>query len=170
MGQGAARVAIGMGADVTLIDRDPTRLTRLEEIFGARLKTVVSGAQATGEAVVESDLVIGAVLLPGKRAPKLIRREHLRRMRPGSVLVDVAIDQGGVSETSRPTSHSDPLYVEEGVVHYCVANMPSAVARTGTLALTAVTLPFAFLMRVVPLISRTVMPSKLPVIVAPLPT
>jgi alanine dehydrogenase len=143
VGQGAARVAIGMGADVTLIDRDPVRLTRLEEIFGARLKTVVSGPHAIEQAVTEADLLIGAVLLPGKRAPKLVRREHLRRMRPGSVLVDVAIDQGGVAETSRATSHSTPIYVEEGVVHYCVANMPSAVARTATLALTSVTLPFA---------------------------
>ena len=143
VGEGAARVAIGMGADVTLIDRDPERLARLEQVFGARLKTLISGAHILEQSVAQSDLVIGAVLLPGKRAPKLLGREHVRRMSRGSVLVDVAIDQGGVSETSRATSHSAPIYVEEGVVHYCVANMPSAVARTATLALTQATLPFA---------------------------
>ena len=143
VGQGAARVAIGMGAEVTLLDRSASLLARLEEVFGARLKTLVSSRQALQQTIAESDLVIGAVLLPGKLAPKLIRREDLGRMRPGSVLVDVAIDQGGISETSRATSHSTPLYLEEGVVHYCVPNMPSAVARTATLALTQATLPFA---------------------------
>ena len=143
VGQSAARVAIGMGADVTLVDRDAMRLVHLEEIFGARLKTVVSTPQMLAPLVHEADLVIGAVLLPGKLAPKLIRRDDLKRMRPGSVLVDVAIDQGGIAETSRATSHSEPIYVEEGVVHYCVTNMPAAVARTATLALTQATLPFA---------------------------
>ena len=142
VGQSAARVAIGMGADVTLLDRDAARLARLEDVFGARLKTLVSSQQTVEQAIDEADLVIGAVLLPGKLAPKLIRRSDLRRMRAGSVLVDVAIDQGGIAETSRATSHSAPLYIEEGVVHYCVANMPSAVARTATLALTHATLPF----------------------------
>ena len=142
VGQSAARVAIGMGAHVTLLDRDPVRLARLEEIFGTRLVTVVSSAGAIENAVVQADLVIGAVLVPGKRAPTLVRREHLRQMAGGSVLVDVAIDQGGIAETSRPTSHSAPLYVEERIVHYCVTNMPSAVARTATLALTQATLPF----------------------------
>jgi alanine dehydrogenase len=143
VGQSAARVAIGMGADVTLLDRNPARLARLEEIFGARLKTVVSTPCSIDDEVPQADLVVGAVLAPGKRAPALITRVQLKRMRPGSVLVDVAIDQGGISETSRPTSHSVPLYVEEGIVHYCVTNMPSAVARTATLALTEATFPFA---------------------------
>jgi alanine dehydrogenase len=143
VGQGAARIAIGMGADVTLLDRDPARLARLEEVYGARLKTIVSTPAAIAAALPDADLVVGAVLIPGKLAPKLIRREDLRRMRPGSALVDVAIDQGGIAETSHPTSHSAPLYVQEGVVHYCVTNMPSAVARTATLALTQATLPFA---------------------------
>ncbi|MGZ5119851.1 MAG: alanine dehydrogenase [Burkholderiales bacterium] len=143
VGQGAARIAIGMGADVTLLDRDPVRLAHLEELFGARLKTVVSSARTLAPAVHDADLVIGAVLQPGKLAPKLIRREDLKRMRAGSVIVDVAIDQGGIAETSRPTTHTDPVYVEDAVVHYCVPNMPSAVARTATVALTQATLPFA---------------------------
>jgi alanine dehydrogenase len=142
VGQGAARIAIGMGADVTLLDRSAACLARLEEVFGARLKTIVSSRQSIESAVVESDLMIGAVLVPGKLAPRLIRRGDLRRMRPGSVLVDVSIDQGGIAETSRPTTHSAPLYVDEAVVHYCVTNMPSAVARTATLALTQATAPF----------------------------
>jgi alanine dehydrogenase len=143
VGQNAARVAIGMGADVTLFDRDPARLARLEEVFGARLKTVVFSPDAIESSIVHADLVIGAVLVPGERAPKLLRREHLKRMAAGSVFVDVSIDQGGIAETSRPTSHSAPLYVDERVVHYCVTNMPSAVARTATLALTQATLPYA---------------------------
>ena len=143
VGQGAARIAIGMGAQVTLLDRDPARLARLEEIFGARLTGIVSTPQSIPDALVGADLVVGAVLLPGQRAPRLVRRKDLDLMRPGSVLVDVSIDQGGIAETSRPTSHSAPLYVEHGVVHYCVTNMPSAVARTATLALTQATLPYA---------------------------
>jgi alanine dehydrogenase len=143
VGQGAARIAIGMGADVTLLDRDAARLARLEEIFGERLHTVIASHDSIEEHVSGADLVIGAVLLPGKRAPKLLRRANLARMRRGSVLVDVAIDQGGIAESSRSTSHSDPIYMDEGIVHYCVANMPSAVARTATLALTQATLPFA---------------------------
>lgn len=143
VGSNAARIAIGMGADVTLADRSASRLAQLEAMFGARLKTVISSVATLEPLIAASDLVIGAVLIPGKLAPKLIRRADLRRMRPGSVLVDVAIDQGGVSETSRATSHSDPIYVEDGVVHYCVPNMPSAVARTATLALTQATLPLA---------------------------
>lgn len=142
VGAHAARVAMGMGADVTLVDRSAARLVHLEESFGSRLKTVISSPQTLGPLVHDADLVIGAVLLPGKLSPKLVRRTDLRRMRPGSVVVDVGIDQGGICETSRPTSHSDPLYVEEGVVHYCVPNMPSAVARTATLALTQATLAY----------------------------
>jgi alanine dehydrogenase len=143
VGRSAARVAIGMGADVTLLDLDPARLGQLEDVFGARLKTLVSSAHAIEESCRGADLVIGAVLLPGKRAPRLLKREHLAEMAAGAAFVDVSIDQGGIAETSRPTSHSAPLYVHGGVVHYCVTNMPSAVARTATLALTQATLPFA---------------------------
>jgi alanine dehydrogenase len=143
VGQNAARIAIGMGAEVTLLDRSAARLARLEDVFGARLKTAISNAQAIEQLVPEADLLIGAVLLPGKLAPRLIRRAHVQRMRPGSVIVDVAIDQGGICDTSRPTSHAAPIYTEEGVVHYCVPNMPAAVSRTATLALTQATLPYA---------------------------
>jgi alanine dehydrogenase len=143
VGSSAARIALGMGAEVTLLDRSAAKLAHLEEVFGARLKTEMSNAHNIARLIAEADLVIGAVLLPGKLAPKLIRRADLRRMRAGSVIVDVAIDQGGLCETSRPTSHSEPIYVEEGVVHYCVPNMPAAVARTATLALTQATLPLA---------------------------
>jgi alanine dehydrogenase len=143
VGENAARVAIGMGADVTLLDCSARQLARLDEVFDTRLKTAISNAQSIPPLVHDADLVIGAVLLPGLRAPRLIRRADLKQMRPGSVIVDVAIDQGGICETSRPTTHSDPIYVEESIVHYCVANMPSAVARTSTLALTQATLPYA---------------------------
>ena len=143
VGANAARIAIGMGADVTLIDRSAERLRQLESLFGARLKTCISNPPSLEALVRDADLVIGAVLLPGKLSPKLIHRADLEQMRPGSVIVDVGIDQGGIAETSRPTSHSNPLYVESGIVHYCVPNMPSAVARTATLALTQATLPYA---------------------------
>ena len=142
VGRSAARVAIGMGADVTVLDRDPVRLGQLEDVFGARLKTALSSPEAIGDSCRDADLVIGGVLLPGKRAPRLLKREHLARMARCSVLVDVSIDQGGIAETSRPTSHTAPLYIHGGVVHYCVTNMPSAVGRTATLALTHATLPF----------------------------
>lgn len=143
VGMNAARIALGMGAEVTLLDHNAARLAQLDDIFGARLKTVISNAQAIPPLLHDADLVIGAALIPGKLAPKLIRRADLKHMRPGSVVVDVAIDQGGICETSRPTSHSEPLFIEEGIVHYCVSNMPSAVARTATLALTQATLPYA---------------------------
>ncbi|HXV09889.1 MAG TPA: alanine dehydrogenase [Burkholderiales bacterium] len=143
VGASAARIALGMGAEVTVAARGAARLRLLEEILGARLRTVISSPQSLPDLVARADLVIGAVLVPGKLAPKLIRREHLKRMRRGSVIVDVAIDQGGICETSRPTSHTHPLYVEEGILHYCVPNMPSAVARTATLALTHATLSYA---------------------------
>ena len=143
VGVHAARIALGMGAEVTLLDRSAARLARLEEVFGARLKTGISGEQTIAPLAHDADLVIGAVLLPGKLAPRLINRNDLKQMRAGSVIVDVAIDQGGVCESSRPTSHSEPIYAEEGVIHYCVPNMPSAVARTATLALTQATLPYA---------------------------
>jgi alanine dehydrogenase len=143
VGTNAAKIALGMGADVTLLDVSHVRLRQLDDIFGARLKTCYSDAHAIAEQTRDADLVIGAIYLHGKRAPKLLTRATVAAMRPGSVLADVAIDQGGCSETSRPTTHSDPFYVEEGVVHYCVSNMPAAVARTSTQALTQVTLPYA---------------------------
>ncbi len=143
VGANAARIALGLGADVTLLDCSAERLRGLENRFGARLKTGISNAHSIPTLVRDADLVIGAVLLPGKLSPKLIHRTDLEQMRPGSVIVDVGIDQGGIADTSRPTSHSQPLYVESGVVHYCVPNMPSAVARTATLALTQATLPYA---------------------------
>ena len=143
VGENAARVAIGMGAHVTVLDRDPLRLARLADLHRARLKTIEASADSVRHAAADADLVIGAVLVPGALAPKLLRREDVRNMRRGAVLVDVAIDQGGIAETSRATSPKAPLYLDEGVVHYCVPNMPSAVARTATLALTEATLPFA---------------------------
>jgi len=142
VGSNAAHIAVGMGADVTILDSDPIRLRQLDDVFGKRLQTRLANTEAIRSSVCESDLLVGAVLLPGKHAPKLISRVHIRSMRAGSVFVDVAIDQGGCAETSRPTTHSNPLYTAEGVVHYCVTNMPAATARTSTLALTLVTLPY----------------------------
>ncbi len=142
VGTHAARMALGLGGDVTLMDISLPRLRHLDEVFGARLKTRYSEAHAIEKLVCEADLIVGSVLLPGKRAPKLISRTLVQRMKAGSVLVDVAIDQGGCAETSRPTTHSSPTYIEEGVVHYCVANMPAACARTATQALTNATLPY----------------------------
>lgn len=142
VGTQAARMALGLGADVTLLDKSLTRLRALDDVFGPGLKTRYSDSYALAELLPQADLVVGAVLIPGKQAPKLITREHVRQMKRGAVLVDVAIDQGGCAETSRPTTHSDPTYVVEGVVHYCVANMPGAVAHTSTWALTHATLPY----------------------------
>jgi alanine dehydrogenase len=141
-GTNAARMAVGLEASVIILDRSLTRLKELDLQFGARATTEFATAEAIERAVLGADLVIGAVLVPGAAAPKLVTRSMLQRMRPGSVLVDIAIDQGGCFETSRPTTHSAPTYVEEGVVHYCVTNMPGAVARTSTFALTNATLPF----------------------------
>jgi alanine dehydrogenase len=141
-GTNAARMAVGLEASVTIIDKSLTRLKELDLQFGPRATTLFATTEAIEQAVLAADLVIGAVLVPGAAAPKLVTREMVRWMRPGSVLVDIAIDQGGCFETSRPTTHSDPIYVEEGVVHYCVTNMPGAVARTSTFALTNATLPF----------------------------
>ncbi len=141
-GTNAARMAVGLEASVTIIDKSLTRLKELDLQFGPRATTVFATTEAIEHAVVAADLVIGAVLVPGAEAPKLVTREMVRRMRAGSVMVDIAIDQGGCFETSRPTTHSDPTYVEDGVVHYCVTNMPGAVARTSTFALTNATLPF----------------------------
>ena len=142
VGSNAAQMAIGLGTDVTLIDRSIPRLRALEERFGARLKTLAASQEAIESQLLQADLVIGAVLVPGAAAPKLVRRAHLAALQPGAVLVDVAIDQGGCFETSRPTTHADPTYVVDGIVHYCVANMPGAVPRTSTFALNNATLPF----------------------------
>ena len=141
VGRNAAAMACGLGADVTLIDRDSAVLRRLDAQFGARLKTLHATAEAIEQAVLAADLVIGAVLIPGAAAPHLVSAAMVRQMREGAVIVDVAIDQGGCCETARPTTHADPTYVVDGVVHYCVANMPGAVAHTSTYALNAATLP-----------------------------
>jgi len=143
VGTQAARMAVGMGADVTILDRSLPRLRQLDTEFDGRLKTVYSTADAMDQLIVEADLVIGAVLIPGAAAPKLVTREHIKMMKKGAVIVDVAIDQGGCFETSKATTHQDPTYVVDDVVHYCVANMPGGVARTSTMALTNATLPFA---------------------------
>jgi alanine dehydrogenase len=141
-GASAARVAAGMGADVIVMDIHQAPLTRLDELYEGRIKTCTSSPLELAEQVAAADLVVGATLTPGKLAPKLISRALLARMRRGSVLVDISVDQGGIAESSHPTSHSQPIYVEEGVVHYCVPNMPAAVARTATLALTQATLSY----------------------------
>ncbi|MEM7217795.1 MAG: alanine dehydrogenase [Pseudomonadota bacterium] len=143
VGFNAAQMAAGLGADVTILDRDPEALERLGTYFEARAKTRFSNAANLAECVAEADLVVGCVLIPGAAAPKLVTREMLGTMKPGSVLADVAIDQGGCFETSRPTSHDDPTFIVDGIVHYCVANMPGAVSRTSTYALNNVTLPHA---------------------------
>jgi alanine dehydrogenase len=142
VGTHAARMAVGLGADVTVLDRSLPRLRQLDELFGGRVQTQYATLDATEAAVLEADLVIGAVLVPGAAAPKLIKRAQLARMRRGAVIVDVAIDQGGCFETSRATTHAEPTYVVDGIVHYCVANMPGAVPRTSTFALNHATLPF----------------------------
>jgi alanine dehydrogenase len=141
-GTNAARMAVGLEASVTIIDRSLPRLKELDLQFGPRATTLFATTASIEQSVLAADLVIGAVLVPGAAAPKLVTRDMVKRMRPGSVLVDIAIDQGGCFETSRPTTHSDPTYLEHGVVHYCVTNMPGAVARTSTQALTNATLPF----------------------------
>ncbi|MBX6366838.1 MAG: alanine dehydrogenase [Rhodospirillales bacterium] len=141
-GTNAARTAMGMEAYVTVIDKSLPRLYELDMQFGSQMHTLYSTVENIESEVAEADLVIGSVLLPGAAAPKVVTREMVRRMKPGSVIVDIAIDQGGCVETSRPTTHADPTYVEEGVIHYCVTNMPGAVARTSTFALNNATLPF----------------------------
>ncbi|EAQ99049.1 alanine dehydrogenase [Congregibacter litoralis] len=142
VGVNAARMAMGLGADVTIVDRSITRLKELDTLFEGRMKTLYSTRDALERHALEADLVVGAVLVPGAAAPKLISAELVSRMKPGSVMVDVAIDQGGCFETSRPTTHQNPCYIVDDVVHYCVANMPGGVARTSTLALTNATLPY----------------------------
>ena len=144
VGTNAAKMAIGLGADVTIIDLNAERLRQLDDIFGTQIKTLMSNPFNIAEAVKEADLVIGAVLIPGAKAPKLVTEEMVKSMKPGAVIVDVAIDQGGIFETSdHVTTHDDPIYVKHGVVHYSVANMPGAVPRTSTIALTNVTVPYA---------------------------
>ena len=142
VGTNAARMAMGMEARVTVIDKSLSRLRELDFQFGSKLNTIYATSEALESYIAAADLVIGAVLVPGASAPVLVTRAMLKAMRPGSVVVDVAIDQGGCFETSRPTTHQDPTYVAEGVVHYCVTNMPGAVPRTSTLALNNATLPF----------------------------
>jgi len=146
VGFNAAQMAVGLGADVTILDRDPEVLERLGVHFESRAKTRFSNRANIQQMICEAELVIGAVLVPGAAAPKLVTRDMLACMKPGAVLVDVAIDQGGCFETSRPTTHDHPTYVVDGIVHYCVANMPGAVARTSTYALNNVTLPHALQM------------------------
>ncbi|MFO7756970.1 MAG: alanine dehydrogenase [Roseovarius sp.] len=141
VGTQAARIAAGMGADVTVLDRSLPRLRYLDDVFGGMFKTGYSSAGLLEELLPQADMVIGAVLIPGAAAPKLVRRDQFPMMKPGAVLVDVAIDQGGCFETSRPTTHQDPIYEVDGIMHYCVANMPGAVARTSTLALGNATMP-----------------------------
>jgi alanine dehydrogenase len=141
-GTHAAEMATGLRADVTVVDRSVKRLRELSTTFGSKLKTVYSTAQAIEELVRDADLVIGAVLIAGAAAPKLVTRSMIKTMKPGAVLVDIAIDQGGCFETSRPTTHAEPTFVLDGVIHYCVTNMPGAVPRTSTFALTNATLPY----------------------------
>jgi len=142
VGTNAARVALGLGMETVVINRDPAGLQRVDELFKGRVRTLPLSAHGVEEEIREADIVIGAVLVPGGRTPVLITRDMLRTMKRGSVIVDVSVDQGGCVETSRPTTHDDPVYTEEGIVHYCVANMPGAYPRTSTLALTNATLPY----------------------------
>lgn len=142
VGANAARIAAGMGADVTIFDKNPRRLNELDWMFKSTIKTMYASIDAIEEYVTSADLVIGAVLVAGAAAPRLVTRAMLKNMRPGSALVDVAIDQGGCFETSKPTTHAQPSYVVDDVIHYCVTNMPGAVARTSTVALNNATLPF----------------------------
>jgi alanine dehydrogenase len=141
-GTNAARMALGLGADVTVLDRSVPRLAELDAVYGPRLKTAYATAEAIEALIADANLVVGAVLITGAAAPKLIQRRQLSKMPRGTVLVDISIDQGGCFETSRVTTHAEPTYVVDGVVHYCVANMPGAVARTSTQALNQATLPY----------------------------
>ncbi|MCE5211980.1 MAG: alanine dehydrogenase [Deltaproteobacteria bacterium] len=141
-GLNAAHLAVGMGAQVTILDISQKRLNYLEDIFHSRAELLVANIENVEESVINADLVIASVLIPGAKAPHLITRELLKKMEPGSAIVDIAIDQGGCAETSRPTTHDNPTYIEEGIVHYCVANMPGAVPKTSTYALTNATMPY----------------------------
>ena len=142
-GLNAAQIAVGMGADVTVLDLNLDRLRHIDAIYQGRIRTLMSNAYAVEQEARSADLVIGAVLIPGAKAPKLISSDLVARMKPGSVLVDIAIDQGGCFEDSRPTTHADPTYTVHDSIFYCVANMPGAVPNTSTYALTNVTLPYA---------------------------
>lgn len=145
VGTEAARMALGMGANVTIVDKDLNRLRQLDALYGPNLKTLYSTSLNIEEAVSKADLVVGAVLIPGKTAPRLVTRKMIQQMSHGSVIVDVAIDQGGCVETAMPTTHADPIYEVDGVVHYCVTNMPGACARTSTQALTNATMDYAIM-------------------------
>jgi alanine dehydrogenase len=142
VGHNAAKVACGMGAHVTIIDRNLSRLREIDDIFNSQVVTLASNTWTIRQAIRQADLVIGAVLIPGAAAPKLVKRDMIPAMKPGTVVVDVCIDQGGCLETSRPTSHSSPVYAVDGVIHYCVPNMPASVPHTSTFALTNATIPY----------------------------
>ncbi|MGH9840331.1 MAG: alanine dehydrogenase, partial [Blastocatellia bacterium] len=143
VGINSIKMAVGLGANVTVLDKNLERLRYLDDIFGAKIKTLMSNNYNVQEAIANADLVVGAVLIPGASAPHLVKREMLKTMHKGAVIVDVAVDQGGCIETTKPTTHSNPTYFVDDVLHYCVANMPGAVPRTSTFALTNATLPFA---------------------------
>ena len=142
VGTNACKIAVGIGANVTVLDINAKRLAYLDDIFGSSITTLYATEENVELVLRESDIVVGAVLVAGETAPRLITRQHLSIMQPGAVIVDVAIDQGGCAETSKPTTHDDPIYIVDGIVHYCVANMPGAVARSSTIALTSVTLQY----------------------------
>lgn len=142
VGTNACKIAVGMGANVTILDISLPRLAYLDDLFGARIQTLVSNDANIEKAVKEADLVIGSVLIPGKAAPKIFKKKYLKEMKPGAVFVDVAVDQGGCGETTKVTYHDDPIFIEDGVVHYCVGNMPGAVPRTSTIALTNATVSY----------------------------
>ena len=146
VGMNACKTALGMGANVTVIGRDLARLDYFSDVFNGQIQTVFSDTMNIERELKTADLVVGSVLIPGGKTPKLIRKEHLKMMQPGSVIVDVSIDQGGFCETSRPTTHQDPIFVEEGIVHYCVGNMPGAVPMTATQALGNATLPYGLML------------------------
>lgn len=146
VGMSACKTALGTGASVSVLDRNLDRLAYIEDVFNGRVETIYSDEQSLLEEIARADVIVGSVLLPGEKTPKLVRREHLKLMEPGTVLVDVAIDQGGCFETSRATTHSNPIFLDEGIVHYCVTNMPGAVPRTSTLALANATLPYGMLL------------------------
>jgi len=145
VGTNACKIAAGIGANVTVLDINAKRLAYLDDIFGSRITTLYATESNIEHILTEADILIGAVLRPGESAPRLVRKEHLKEMKSGAVLVDVAIDQGGCAETSRPTTHDEPIYIVDDVVHYCVANMPGAVAYSSTIALTSVTLSYGLL-------------------------
>ncbi len=142
VGMNACKIAVGIGADVTIIDINLNKLTQLDQMYGERIQTLASSDSVIEAEVKDADLVIGSVLIPGKQAPKIFKKKYLATMRPGSVVVDVAVDQGGCLETTRPTYHEDPIYTVDGIIHYCVGNMPGAVPRTSTIALTNYTMGY----------------------------